>query len=198
MAEIYTWDCPYCYTRSVAFTISTVVQSRQYPGVYDDNVAVCGKCGRAVVATFVNGRLFKITPAPPEPPKYLPDNVQNYFRQGVDNLSGNYDAAGSMFRKALDIGLKERFPDNEKKTFTTLKARIKEAANSGDLTADLAAWANEIRVGGNEAVHDQEPFSKEDAQELHDFTELVLLYLFTLPGMLERAQERRESDAKAP
>ena len=46
---------------------------------------------------------------------------------------------------------------------------------------------------GNEAVHD-EPLSEEEAQDLCDFTELVLLYLFTLLEKLARARARREPD----
>ena len=74
-----------------------------------------------------------------------------------------------------------------------LNARIQQAAAQHGLTPDLADWANRIRLDGNAAVHDDE-FSKEDAESLHAFTELVFMYLFTLPGMLEEAQEEPASD----
>ena len=108
----------------------------------------------------------------------------------MENLLKNYDAAGSMFRTALEAGLKEKFPKVE----GMLKARIQQAADQHGLTPDLADWANRIRLDANAAVHDDE-FSKEDAENLHAFTELVFMYLFTLPGMLENAQEEPAAGA---
>ena len=72
----------------------------------------------------------------------------------------------------------------------TLYNRIEEAAKKQDLTPALAEWAHQIRLGGNDAAHEEEPISKNDAEELSKFTRLVFLYLFTLPGMLEEAQKR--------
>ena len=102
----------------------------------------------------------------------------------MENLPNNFDAAGSMFRSALEAGLREKFPDIE----GTLNQRIERAADQGGLTPDLAEWAHQIRLSGNEAVHGGEQFSKEEAERLHAFTELVFLYLFKLPAMLEDAR----------
>ena len=102
----------------------------------------------------------------------------------MENLSGNYDAAGSMFRKALDTGLKSKFPAIQ----GNLKVRINEAAKGGGLTPELAEWAHQIRLGGNDAAHEEEPFSKHDAKDLGTFTYLVFQYLFMLPGMLKEAR----------
>ena len=102
----------------------------------------------------------------------------------MENLPGNWDAAGLMFRRALEAGLKIKFPDIK----GTLYERIEKAAEQQKLTPDLAAWSHEVRLGGNDAAHDEEPFDKEDAERLSTFTRLVLLYLFTLPGMLDEAR----------
>ena len=96
-----------------------------------------------------------------------------------------------MFRKALDTGLKHKFPEIEGNLF----ARIKAAEAKHELTPDLAAWANQIRLDGNDAAHEEEPFSQQDAKRLAVFTDMVLRYLFTLPGMLAQAQSEPESDA---
>ena len=194
--KIFVANCPYCRTRSVAFTIKDLANKwYEFNKLYQDTFAVCGRCHRAVMATFKGESLYlcNMAPAPPRPPEYLPKEVKDYFRQGVDNLSGNYDAAGAMFRTALETALREKLPDSKARTLFDL---IKEAETQQKLTPDLAKWAHQIRLGGRDAVHKKEPSSKEDAQDLHDFTELVLLYLYTLPGMLERSQARRESEPK--
>ena len=92
-----------------------------------------------------------------------------------------------MFRKTLEIALKQRFSDEAR----DLYQRIELAKKQGKLTPDLAEWAHQIRIDGKDAVHD-ETFSEERAHDLRAFTELILLYLFTLPKMLEDAQARRK------
>ena len=89
-----------------------------------------------------------------------------------------------MFRSALEAGLREKFLDIE----GTLYQRIESAADQGGLTAELADWAHQIRLSGNDAVHGGEQFSREEAERLQAFTELVFLYLFSLPAMLEDAR----------
>ena len=202
--ETFRDNCPHCRTKAVGFTIE---YSRTWrPGdsrsgrrvpvpEYTDVLAICGFCERTVLAEFQAGSLLWIVPSPPEPPSHLPkDDVERYFQQGVDNLSQNYDAAGAMFRKTLETALKKKFPDSKAKD---LYHRIEEAAEQQKLTPDLAKWAHQIRIAGKEAVHEKKPFSKEDAQDLYDFTHLVLLYLFTLPEMLEQARARRKPEPKS-
>lgn len=58
------------------------------------------------------------------------------------------------------------------------------------LTPDLQEWAHQVRLGGNDAAHDEEPFTKEEAEELLDFTELYLTYVYTLPGRLAERKAR--------
>lgn len=50
----------------------------------------------------------------------------------------------------------------------------------------MGLWAHEVRLGGNEAAHEDEPFSKEDAESLRNFIENFLTYAFTLPSAVKR------------
>ena len=203
--SVFQANCPYCGTREVAFTI---LSSRRVPERVQfeyswDTFATCGHCTRGILATFSTlsseniqklidshkrdqVTLETISPSPTSTgaPEDTPTKAANYYRQGMENLRNNYDAAGSMFRSALEAGLKEKFPDID----GSLYERIEKAANQQGLTPDLADWAHRIRLDGNDAVHGDEEFLKEDAERLHAFTELVFLYLFTLPGMLEKAR----------
>ena len=91
-----------------------------------------------------------------------------------------------MFRRALEAALKEKFKDKD--MTGSLYECIDKAADESGLTPALVEWAHQIRLDGNEAAHGEQPFSKEDAQRLHDFVDLVFRYLFTLPGMLAEAR----------
>ena len=207
--SVFQANCPRCGTKSVAFTIHDERIWSYSPSVMWDTFAICGCCGRGVIATFrspgdhlppsmclkekqLGLSLIGIAPDLPSTgaPQHTPPNVARSFEQAKDNLPKNRDAAGMMFRKALDTGLKHKFPDLKEEK---LAVRIKKAAEAHKLTPDLADWAHQIRIDGNDATHEEEEVSPETVESLSTLTEMVLLYLFTLPGMLEEARKRAES-----
>ena len=195
--KIFKSNCPYCGTKSVAFRI--LCEQNLGPNTFCwDVFARCGYCSRGIVATFKvtsnpppsdtddeHRKLLGIAPAFPNTgaPKHTPENAARFFEQAMNSLPKDWDAAGSMFRKALDAGLKDKFPKME----GTLYARIEEAAKNQDLTPELAEWAHKIRLDGNDAVH-EDLFLEKEAKDLAMFTQLVFQYLFMLPGMLSAAR----------
>ena len=44
------------------------------------------------------------------------------------------------------------------------------------------------RIDANDATHEEDEYSQEDAKILHTFAEMFLTYAFTLPEMLKRAK----------
>jgi hypothetical protein len=111
-------------------------------------------------------------------PEHIPETVAKPFIQAVESkVAGHYDAAGAMYRKALDVGLKAIDPKLKGKMYD----RIEKLAAENKLTPSLKDWAHGIRLDGNDASHDEDAFTKPEADEMHAFTQLVLTYLFTLP-----------------
>jgi len=117
-------------------------------------------------------------------PELLPPAVVHAYRQAEQTYfpEGNEDASGTMYRKALDVGLKLIEPA----LTGTLGAKIKCLTKTGKLTAELAAWADQVREIGNEAAHDADPLTRDELTALRSFTEMVLTYLFTLPNMVRK------------
>jgi len=111
-------------------------------------------------------------------PEHVPETVTTPFIQAVESrVAGHYDAAGAMYRKALDVGLRAIDPSLKGKLYD----RIEKLAAKNKLTPSLKDWAHGIRLDGNDASHDEDAFTKTEADEMHAFTQLVLTYLFTLP-----------------
>ena len=127
----FSADCPHCGTRSVGFVIHDgVAENRPVYEVF----AQCLYCKRAIIAVF-NAQDFshfgrdrellmaiadkrspvRIFPTwnPPTAPQHTPDEVANYFLQGLNSLPiGSWDAATLMFRKTLDTAMKTLLPDS--------------------------------------------------------------------------------------
>ena len=212
----FAHDCPHCGTRHASFDI---LHEYRPPALAQEIHAFgkCGVCGKAVAVVFhvlglkvpqhqftLNSHFYghprdvtEITfyppPATPEAPDHLPDNVRAFFLEAVDNVKTGPNAAGAMFRKSVDVALKHVAPELK----GNLVKRIDKAADARKLTPELAKWAHHVRLEGNDAAHDEDPFTRKEAEALYQITELVLMYLFTLPGMLRdrRGEPPDESSA---
>ncbi|MBV6794297.1 DUF4145 domain-containing protein [Xanthomonas euvesicatoria] len=113
-------------------------------------------------------------------PESVPDNVRRAFLQGVDNAArGNSDAAAAMFRKSLEVATRALDPGLAGKK---LVARIDALEAAGRLTPDLKTWAHLIRLDGNNGAHDEEELPAAQIEQLQKFSELFLIYTFTLPA----------------
>lgn len=127
-------------------------------------------------------------------PEFLPPQVEKAFLQGEKNLvmEGCEEAAATSFRRALDVGLKVRFPELTGDLFK----KIEKLAADRVIPDSLAEWAHEVRVIGNDGAHDLEGCSLEDATAGGDFVDAVLRYLFSLPGMI--AERRLGTSEETP
>ena len=193
---VFQANCPHCRTKQVAFQKKADIYWPVAGSVerHVDVAAQCGHCSRGIIVPYIKignaaprymGELYPLS-VDPAAPEHTPDNVARFYIQGLENLPRNWDAAGTMFRKALETGLKAKFPNKT----GTLNENIKSAKQAQKITPEMAKWAHKIRGLGNSATHDEEPWTQKDAQEIKDFTELVFQYLFTLPGMMEKARPK--------
>ena len=215
LGSTFAADCPFCNVQRVGFVLKDMLYVGR-PSKYAHRpyawhiFAMCGHCRCGVLAEFhtdnsndfryysiISGTLLstptynleKLYPSPPDKgsPRHTPEKVDLYYTQGRDNeLRGNWDAAGGMFRRALETALKEKFPDLEDSL--NLYKRIEEAAKQHRLTPELAEWSGQIRLFGNEAMHG-DAFEEKDAKATSEITRLILIYLFTLPAEIEEAKK---------
>ena len=128
-------------------------------------------------------------------PDHVTDNIGRLYLQGMDNVARkNWDAAGTMFRKALDTALRCLDPSGK----GSLKDRIDNLPEALGVTSSMKQWAHEIRKLGNDAAHEEDPFTEDEAKTLQAFTELFLTYAFTLPGMLAARRSPAPSVSLSP
>jgi len=95
-----------------------------------------------------------------------------------------------MFRKTLDVATKIIAPSEKN---LTLYKRIEKLVSDNLLTEAMGAWSHEIRIDGNDAVHDEDPETEDDAGALQKFCEAFLTYAFSLPSMVLRNREKRDA-----
>ena len=137
-------------------------------------------------------------PLPSTCPDHTPDNLQRVFLQAANALKrGDPDASGAMCRKVID-GSTQSLLGDEAKNYPSIYSRIEALAARGALTPDLKEWAHQVRLGRADAAHDLDPFSQEEADELLDFAELYLTYVYSIPGRRARAAAETAAKSEKP
>lgn len=134
-----------------------------------------------------------------EAPEHLPSEVHEAFVEGAKCMAiGCHNAAGAMFRLALDLTTKPLLPDSNNSTTPQpsklqrfkLADRIDWLIEQGSIPASLARLAHCVRQDGNDGAHDG-TLDKKDAEDLLDFTTALLERQFTEPERLRIAEQRR-------
>lgn len=134
-------------------------------------------------------------------PLYLPEKVAIPFRQSVSNVAAsNWDAAGVMARKTLEVATKDivrqRFDSEDERERliknTWLKARIRKLKETGYLTDGLSDLATLIKDEGDDATHEEEPYTESEARELVGYAQALLTYVYSIPGMVAKVREKVE------
>ena len=98
-----------------------------------------------------------------------------------------YEQCVIMCRKCLEITCKS-FGIGERNIYGSLQKLHKE----GHIDSRLLGLAHEIRLIGNEAAHGSDDnITKEDARDVLDFTEAILIYLYSLGKKLKLLKGRR-------
>ncbi|QAT13873.1 DUF4145 domain-containing protein [Brevundimonas diminuta] len=199
-------SCPHC---PADFSTFTLVWAGDRGGGRWAAAATCGSCRLPVGLFLVHSHghskspmdhLGSVTPDyvvngfwPKRPvtnaPQHVPPSVRKRFLEGEDAYHRkSWNAAVAMYRSALDIATKT-FEGIPKGTFFK---RLEWLHNNHHITPDMWSWADRVRIEGNEALHDPDDFTEDDAKPLRLFTEMFLKYVFELPGEVAAFREDTE------
>jgi hypothetical protein len=118
----------------------------------------------------------------------LPKPIKTAYDQAARSLNASlFDPCVLMCRKCLEAVCKILGAQGR-----DLSKRLVSLSEAGHIDSRLLTWAHEIRLIGNEAAHKIEiPMTKEDARDIFDFTEAILIYIFSLTKRFESFKARR-------
>lgn len=210
--------CPHCDTKNAGFTVvgDFSIPAKQHTWGIS---ALCNICRQPILVTAkatgltassgtkpanINGDIFEMArdsfvleSAWPEAsshdaPPNVPEAIARAFVQAsASRKATHYDAACSMYRKSMELGLKAFSPDIEA---WKIEKRIDRLATEHRITPELRTWAHELRLDGNDALHGDGEATKEMADQMHELCWFLLTYLYTLPAQVAAAQARRNAE----
>nr|WP_309148490.1 DUF4145 domain-containing protein [Providencia stuartii] len=118
-------------------------------------------------------------------PENTPSRAAKFFIESKDDFQrGRYETCVMNCRKVMDIATKILMGDEAKDE--KLSKRITMLFSKGKITEQMKDWAHIVRIDSNGAIHSDEEFTKEEAKQILGFTEVFLMYSFTLPAMIEK------------
>ena len=132
------------------------------------------------------------------PPDHIPPEIHSAFIEGVTCLAVSCpNAAVTMFRLCVDHATRALLPGNEaerpdKNTVRILGKRLEWLFTKGLLPQALKELSSCIKEDGNDGAHEGIVAAK-DAEDVKDFTALLLERLYTEPKRLELAIERQNA-----
>ncbi len=133
-----------------------------------------------------------------EPPKHLPGDIESAFIEGATCFSvGCNNAAAAMFRLCIDLATKSLLPLEEVESLSSrmrrdLGLRLPWLFDNQRLDSSLRDLSSCIKEGGNDGVHDGN-LCRDDAEDLLEFTYILLERIFSESEKIKLAKERRTS-----
>ena len=234
MAELaqkpmYAADCPRCGQSRTTFDILAEKQVKFSTWEEYETFLVCRKCFQSSIALlkrnetsaenpmaekghYANGAFALVewvfdVPGRRLLPAHVPDEVGRIFDEAATCAAvGAYDAAGTMFRKVLDVATRNVTPKPDSddqlvppnwKTYKDLRLRLNWLFDQNLLSKSLSDLSSCIHEDGNDAAHDANGISSSEAEDLGDFSERILEALYTVPGQIEANRQRRDERRSA-
>jgi hypothetical protein len=133
-----------------------------------------------------------------KPPEHVPPNIKTAFEEGASCMAIEcFNAGATMFRLCIDHSTKVLLPREDENGLTprirrSLGLRLKWLFDNGKLPEALRELSHCIKEDGNDGAHDG-TLRKEDAEDVVDFTFVLLERLYTEPERLRLAQARRHA-----
>lgn len=165
-------------------------ESRDYTNALQHvwSVYRCSSCGRMVLVSSpdnVGAEISNIWPETQTVAEAVPARASEFLTQAIASLCAPAGAV-MLTASAVDAMLKDKgYKDG------SLYSRIQEAAAAHLITAEIAMWADEIRLDANDQRHADETAqlpSQADAQKSIEFAKALAQFLYVLPAYVERGR----------
>ena len=147
-SQLELLKCPHCKVAKPMLSQNHRFQTTDHSGANPRfwAVYVCSSCGGLVLASSPRGTglVSEIYPRPVTVDQNIPDPARSYLLQALDSL---HSPAGCVMlcASAVDAMLKAKEYKED-----SLHDRINKAAEDNLITAEMAAWAHEVRLDANE------------------------------------------------
>jgi len=204
-AEQKVWtggaDCPHCkafanFVQAARVEAAPSISDASFPRAFY-HLMQCQRCaGIIFVVLDSENRILDQYPAMrTEAPLECPQDVRDNYKEALGALNkGLWKAAVMMARSSLQAAMRGQGASGK-----NLQEEIDDLARRHVITPYLQEWAHEVRLGGNLVAHPEpgKRLGREDAEEIIDFADSLLHYMYVMPKRVEERRSRFGGEASA-
>ena len=137
-----------------------------------------------------------VYPGVPTVSTYIPERVAKLYREAARcRRLQLYEAAGAIFRKVIDVATKYIYAHDarlaERNPAEALRPRIKALGQLKILEDDIVELADVVALDGNDAAHDIDPYTADEAEALEELTVDLLERLFVKPAKIAAVRAKQ-------
>jgi hypothetical protein len=180
--EAVSYMCGYCGLNAGPSKGYICYESESGALIPKGNIYICPNCNKP---TFINKLEDVQIPGPilGENIQFLPNDVEQLYNEARKCISVNaYTASVLACRKVLMNVAVSKGAESGK----SFASYVKFLDDNHFIPPDGKDWVDHIRKKGNEATHEIPNISKEDAIELLEFVEMLLRFVYEMPGKMSK------------
>ena len=176
-----SYICGYCGS-NLASEVGYIAIAGRGSNSIIGRIYICHKCTKP---TFFDVTTGTQTPGPiiGNPVKHIPDvDVENLFIEAKSCYSISAYTSSVMCCRKLLMNISVAEGAKEGKNFTDY---VNYLNDNNYIPPNGKKWVDSIRKLGNEANHNIEFKSQIEAERILNFTEMLLRFIYELPGIME-------------
>lgn len=174
--ESKEYTCFFCQ-RAIASYTGYICELEGGPYPSNANVYICYNCQNP---TYFNVNKQYPAPAFGNPVEHLTKDISRLYEEARNCVGVNAFTASAMACRKILMHIAVDKSDKEGKSFK----EYVDYLSGKYISSENKAWVDLIRNKGNEANHEIPLTSKEDAEQLIDFTEMLLKLIYEYPGKI--------------
>ena len=180
--------CGHC-ERQVASEKGWMATSTDGLGVIGGIIRICPLCQLPTYLHLDSGLQIPGN-LPGNAIEHLPDDIRHLYNEARRCFSVSAYTATVMSCRKMLMNIAVTKGAEEKLTFAQY---VKYLADKGYVPPDNKKWVEHIREKGNEANHEINSMSKEDAEDLINFLEMLLKLIYEFSGKMPKSRQGKES-----
>jgi hypothetical protein len=144
------------------------------------HIFICPTCNRP---TFIYEDEHIPGPILGDEIEHLPQDIEQLYNEARKCLSVNAFTSSVLSCRKLLMNISVSKGEKAGKSFAEYVTFLED---NHFIPPNSRAWVDHIRKKGNEATHEIPSIKREDAIELLEFTEMLLRFVYEMPGKMSK------------
>lgn len=180
--------CGYCSTiasPSIGYQLVENATTNRTSSSVRASIYICPNCNRPTLKKYGSDEQY---PGPKlgQIISFLPSDIEQLYNEVRDCISVNAFTSAVLSARKVLMNTAVSKGAEEGKRFVYYVTYLQE---NHFIPPNSSEWVDHIRTKGNEATHEIPSMSKEDAIELLEFVEMLLRFVYEMPGKMMRFKD---------